>query len=394
MSQQRQLMVEFARRTGLDGSPAEAVRYLWTDAFAVCNFLGLHRASGEAGSLRQAQALVQQVHHVLGQHRKDDPRRGWISGLPDSSGTRHPTCGGLRIGKRLPERRPEQPLDEHLEWDRDGQYFHYLTKWMHALERFAAVGRDTEPIRWAYELAKAAHAAFVFERRPGGQKRMVWKMSIDLSYPLVPSMGHHDPLDGLITYQQIRATARDLGLAADECDLGKEITDMERMCEGASWQTADPLGAGCLLIDACRLAGLIADGQQPASLQLEQLLREAVLSLAILERERMVSPDAPAERRLAFREFGLSIGLRAVDHIRAILERVPEAFPNRREVGDLIVVIRRLHHWIDAIESFWLNPRHQQSENWRAHQDINSVMLATSLDPDGLLIRSPLTPSP
>jgi hypothetical protein len=45
--------------------------------------------------------------------------------------------GGLRIGKPLKERGANEPIDESLEWDRDGQYFHYLTKWMHALCRAA-----------------------------------------------------------------------------------------------------------------------------------------------------------------------------------------------------------------------------------------------------------------
>ena len=35
----------------------------------------------------------------------------------------------LLAGTRLTVR--GAPVDERLEWDRDGQYFHYLTKWMH-----------------------------------------------------------------------------------------------------------------------------------------------------------------------------------------------------------------------------------------------------------------------
>jgi hypothetical protein len=40
-------MTEFASRTGLVGdSPNASRRYLWTDAFAVCNFLELARLTG------------------------------------------------------------------------------------------------------------------------------------------------------------------------------------------------------------------------------------------------------------------------------------------------------------------------------------------------------------
>jgi hypothetical protein len=121
------LMEGFAGRTGLTpGRPAR--RYLWTDAFPVCNLLGLARATGDARLTGLARALVDQVHHTLGRHRGDDGRQGWLSGLGEHEGESHPTRGGLRIGKGLPERGPDEPFDEALEWDRDGQYFHYLTK--------------------------------------------------------------------------------------------------------------------------------------------------------------------------------------------------------------------------------------------------------------------------
>ena len=120
------LMMDFAHRTGLtSGQPPR--RYLWTDAFAVCNLLGLAGETGQDRYRELALRLVDRVHLTLGRHRQDDPRTGWISGLGEREGKVHPTRGGLRIGKELPERRPDEPFDERLEWDRDGQYFHYLT---------------------------------------------------------------------------------------------------------------------------------------------------------------------------------------------------------------------------------------------------------------------------
>ncbi len=92
--------------------------------------------------------------------------RGWISGLAEREGEAHPTRGGLRIGKPLPERAPGEPFDERLEWDRDGQYFHYLTKWMHALDQVArATGQPMFNV-WARELAHAAHRAFTYAATP------------------------------------------------------------------------------------------------------------------------------------------------------------------------------------------------------------------------------------
>ncbi len=118
-------MIEFAEQTGL--LPPEKVpprRYLWTDAFAVCNFLELYGQTGNDKYKELALRLVDQVHNVLGRHREDDPRTGWISGLDEREGRMHPTKGGLRIGKEMNERGPDDPFDERLEWDRDGQYYH------------------------------------------------------------------------------------------------------------------------------------------------------------------------------------------------------------------------------------------------------------------------------
>ncbi|MFN2168952.1 MAG: hypothetical protein ACK2U9_22180, partial [Anaerolineae bacterium] len=188
------LMARFAARTGLTSNQAPT-RYLWTDAFALCNFLGLYTETGDASYLDLALGLIDQVHHVLGRHRADDSRQGWLSGLSGEAAEQHPTDVVQRIRKPLPERPPRAPLDQQLEWDRDGQYFHYLTKWMHALLRTSQVTGDATYQGWALELAQRAHAAFTYRPQGGGPPRMFWEMSIDLSRPLVPSMGHHDPLD-------------------------------------------------------------------------------------------------------------------------------------------------------------------------------------------------------
>jgi hypothetical protein len=167
-----ELMARFAARTGLgEVEPVrEPRRYLWTDAFAVCNFLALDRVTGERRYLEQALALVAQVHWTLGRHRADDARRGWLGRLPDAEAEAHPTRAGLRIGKPLPERGPGEPIDEDLEWERDGQYFHYLTRWMHALDRAAAAASQPLLATWARELAAAAHRGFTYQPRTGGRR--------------------------------------------------------------------------------------------------------------------------------------------------------------------------------------------------------------------------------
>lgn len=309
----RDLLTRFADRTGLTSS-APPRRYLWTDAFAVCTFLGL-------GETQFALALVDQVHRVLGQHRGDDARHGWLDGASED----HPTRGGLRIGKPLPE-------DAADDWEADGQYFHYLTRWMHALDRVTRRTGKPRYREWARELAETAHRAFI---APGGG-RMYWKMSIDLSRPMAPSQGQHDPLDGLVTCLQLGAPALAL--------------DFVPMIDPAALVTDDPLGLGGLLVDAHKLEQLDHPDTPPGLV--ETLHAVAAVGL----RHYRIPPRE--DRRLAFRELGLAIGLAAAE----------PASPLRA-----------------AIEGHWMEPSNRGSDLYLDHADINDVMLATSLMPDGYL---------
>jgi len=378
----RELMTGFAERTGLFPAGPSPERYLWTDAFAVCNFLGLYRQTGDEQYRRLALLLVDQVHAILGRHRQDDDRTGWISGLGEDEGQRHPTRGGLRIGKKMNERRPSEPFDERLEWDRDGQYFHYLTQWMHALDCVSLVTRDPTCNRWALELTKSAHARFAYRPREGKEKRMYWKMSIDLSYPLVSSMGHHDPLDGLITYSELHATARKLSGRSRSQELSEEIADMAVMCEGRDWATDDPLGIGGLLVSAYRIAQLILLEEFTRPGLLEAVLENSLVGLEHFERTS--SPGLPAGYRLAFRELGLSIGLQAIQKLQVLVGQHPNIFkksPGRGRIQSL----SRCAGLAESINEFWLERKNRESRTWTEHRDINMVMLATSLAPDGYL---------
>lgn len=248
------IMLDFSASTGLYDLSREPRRYLWTDAFAVCNYLGLYAQTCEQSFLQLALNLVDQVHLTLGRHRKDSLRSGWLSGLDEEQAQQHPTRGGLRIGKQLDERQVGESVDEALEWDRDGQYFHYLTKWMHALNRVSEVTGKSIYKQWALELARAAHAAFTYTPARGETPRMYWKMSVDLSRPLISSMGQHDPLDGLITYRQLQATAKHFSDLPSAFNLDTEIAELHAMCAGHHWVTEDPSG----ISDAYKLVQLIA----------------------------------------------------------------------------------------------------------------------------------------
>jgi hypothetical protein len=373
--QSEYLMRAFAARTGLT-SDKKPTRYLWTDAFAVSNFLGLARAIGKKEYIDLACRLIDQVHETLGRHRKDDPRTGWISGLGEKEGRKHPTKGGLRIGKRLPERRRDEPFDHYLEWERDGQYFHYLTKWMHALDLTA---RETGKIQyaiWSFELMHAARKAFVY-RDPSGQTAMHWKMSIDLSRPLAASMGQHDPLEGYITLRQLQATAENMPDIQKEhllenINFCEDLDVFEKLTQDRNWKTTDPLGLGGLLIDSVRLMqigsnkledrDLISDMLHPAAAGIQAWMQSGYLG------------QLPSQR-LAFRELGLATGIRAYQRLE-------------EQAGDLKAAMKKADDFYAVGEKIirsWLDPDIREVSIWKEHEDINAVMLATALYPQGFV---------
>ena len=379
------LMNDFAERTGL-GSEQPPRRYLWTDAFAVCNFLGLARATGEQRYMELARHLVDQVHHTLGRHRDDDPLKGWISGLSESEGEAHPTLGGLRIGKGLPERSAREPFDEQLEWDRDGQYFHYLTKWMHALDQMSRSTGDPRFNTWARELARRAHDAFTYQPSTGHTPRMYWKMSIDLTRALVPSMGQHDPLDGYVTLMELRATASgQQPQAVPGPDLEEAIQRFGAMTLGvetAEWASPDPLGIGGLLIDAYRVMQLMHQEGVSNGPLLERLLMASLAGLEYYVGSGQL--QATAEYRLAFRELGLAIGLHAVERMWQTAAQSGAA--TSTDARAALEALMRYGPLGEEIESFWREPANRRAGTWGEHRDINEVMLATALAPEGFLV--------
>jgi hypothetical protein len=361
----KRIMLAYAVRTGLTGE-ARGPRYLWTDAFAVCNFLGLWLSSGERFYLDLALRLVDRVHDTLGRHRGDDGRSGWLSGLAGEAARAHPTLGGLRIGKALPERRAGETFDAALEWERDGQYFHYLSQWMRALDRVARATGHARFNLWARELADVAFDRFCIA--PG---RMAWKMSIDLSRPLVSAMGQHDPIDGLVTCMELRRTARELSALHDGPDLLVVAQGLTAMLQPDRWLTADPLGIGGLLVDASRVTQLGDDAIMGTLFP--GLLEAALAGLSLGD---PVPFDVPESERVAFRELGLAVGLKAI-------ALVPSAgkgtVPALASLAPMLPLAK-------TIEAHWLSSERRATPAWTAHRGINDVMLATCLAPEGFLI--------
>ncbi|MBW2470791.1 MAG: hypothetical protein JRE18_01805, partial [Deltaproteobacteria bacterium] len=150
------------------------------------------------------------------------------------------------------------------------------------------------------------------------------------------------------------------------------------------WTTPDPLGLGGLLADACRLAQLQSLNVKIALPGLLQdILDAAAVGLSIYAREN--SMHLPADYRLAFRELGLAIGLQGIEKIAEIIASRPDIFRNQSRLDSLLETLNQYQPLRQQIEKFWLEPENREKRSWQDHAEINMVMLATSLAPQGFL---------
>jgi len=249
------------------------LRYLWTDAFGVVLLVSLYHELEERKYLDEAEWVVSEVERVLGRER------------------------GIRIG--------EAP-------DRDGQYFHYLAMWLYALGRLGAVVPDYR--KRGIELAREIHDPFVL---PG--RGVIWKMREDLSGPYPGfGLGAMDAYDGYVSYRLL-----------DEDALGHEISDMRALMEDsyADLVISQDLGLGMML-----WLGHFFPEEGWARLQRERGL--SVLDRMWIEPEGYFcrQPGLP-DVKFAFTNYGVSIGLQAVDATPERVRRLEHFFTTYRS-GD------------------------------------------------------------
>ena len=174
-------------------------------------------------------------------------------------------------------------------------------------------------------------------------------------------------MDAWVTYLEL-AKAKPL--------LERERRDACALSKDVRWETDDPLGIGALLVLAHRVAARIGHRGAPERALLGQLLAAAHSSLEMFTHQH--SLDAPASARLAFRELGLAIGIHALEGISGDVDAGPSAWQSLAALRPYATLGRR-------IDDFWSDSRHRESPAWTAHQNINDVMLATSLLPVGYL---------
>lgn len=248
------------------------LRYTWTDAFGVVLLVSLYAETGEAQYLEQAEELVAEVERVLGRPR------------------------GIRIG--------EAP-------DRDGQYFHYLAMWLYALSVLARHKPDYR--RKGVELVRQIHDAFVV---PG--RGVIWKMQEDLSAPYPGyGFGALDAFDGYVSYRCL-----------DERALAREIADMRALIDAsyAELTITQDLGLGMMLW----LSHFFPDE--------DWAVTQRRRGLAVLDRMWRDAgyfcrePYMPGVK-FAFTNYGVSVGLQAVDAMADRVARLNRYFDRYRS-GD------------------------------------------------------------
>ena len=167
--------------------------------------------------------MIHTVHDILGRSRDG------ITRLPNAT-DEFPLKGGLRIGKHAASGS-----------DGDGQYHHYLTIWMFALNRMSVATGEKWYNNQAISLAESIHPYFMINRN-SERPRMFWKVSTDLKTPLVTSEGNLDPIDGYVTLKLLRKTS-------EENVLEKEISEYKKILDRKwrRYESNDPLDLGMTL---------------------------------------------------------------------------------------------------------------------------------------------------
>ncbi|KIJ41464.1 hypothetical protein M422DRAFT_172091 [Sphaerobolus stellatus SS14] len=321
-------------------------RYLWTDAFGVCNFLTLYKRTQDQNYLILAERLITNVHDILGYTRDGKSR---LPGATDDK----PLGGGLRIGKI-----------EESGSDGDGQYYHYLTMWMFALNRMAVVSGKNQFNDLAVQLVKAVHPRFV-QAREAARPRMVWKMSTDLQKVLVPREGSLDSVQGYVVYRLIQNASSD-----PENTLVEEIDDLRRVFHGKydHYRSLDALDLGM----AVWTAHWFTQGKTKEKWAVN--IRDRALQCldALFTEDFFDSALNPPRHRLAFREFGAAMGLRCLD-------------PETQTSEDEKKIYEMWDFRASIITADWEKQGilDRMSSDSMGHTAITSVMFSSALDPGG-----------
>jgi hypothetical protein len=311
-------------------------RYLWTDAFGVLAYVSLaeqleqqHDQQQDAQKYRQAaDKLIDTVHQCLGKPRSHKAEHAMQVDPESPTG-----FVGLRIGKV----QSRQVTDYGMQYD--GQYWHYVDKWLLALAR---AGHASEGIA----IAKSCFPYFFDKGQQGNgwDGGIRWKLSVDATAPASLQRAHasDDTLVALIVYSILEKERK-----PDDASLVDEIGMLRNALQFYRPRvTDDPLGWGLEAMFDQFLQGHPRQ-QALASLQARAL--------------------HPSHLSLPFRLYGAMIGARLV--------------------GDKVTPSKAVDELIE------LSLKHEECvQGYEEHSTINRVMLAMCLLCPGALGRRPNDP--
>lgn len=222
-------------------------RYLWTDSFGLANFVTMAYRARQAGNAQDesdcvwaATRLVEAVHQTLGRPRAES--------FPMRVSKRGSTkFVGLRIGKT----RARHETDGGMTYD--GQYWHYIDKWMFAVSRLAVLANNTQLMREALAMMKETLSCFLQVDSKGQAVGVHWKLNSDMRP--IAEMGNagtsNDALTAYVVLHVMQTAASHLGI--DDVSVEKEMAAL-RLVARRFWISAelapntasgsDPLGFG------------------------------------------------------------------------------------------------------------------------------------------------------
>jgi len=283
-------------------------RYLWTDAFGVLAYVSLadrfdngsNNNKEEARKYREAaERLVEVVHECLGKPRSNNP----VDEMQPDTALSPTGFVGLRIGKV----RSRKVTDYGMSLD--GQYWHYVDKWLLALARTGSTRRVIE----AAQIAKSLFP-FFFDAGPRGDGRyggIRWKLSVDATPPpeLQQASASDDTLTALIVFSIIEKERSKIAAGSGDDapsipSLAGEIALLKTALESYTPRvTNDPLGWGLEAMYDQFLRG------RPRTQTLASLRRSAL---------------HPSHLSLPFRLYGAMIGARVAGDAVAPPDQVDE----------------------------------------------------------------------
>jgi len=193
-------------------------------------------------------------------------------------------------------------------------------------------------------------------------------------------MGQHAPLDGFITYNELQNRYK-FNINNPNSNIVAEIIDMKTICNGINMITNDPLGIGGLLSDSYRIVQLLISGELNYPELLKRVLNSVSTSLKLYVAENHLT--YPSDYRLAFRELGLSIGLKGLKKVMECLKE--NQFFAKSSFYHQFKPLNEYLYLGNSIEEFWKDKKNRKNTVWRDHNDINTVMLATTIIPEGFL---------